>query len=130
MLERRLAVEGQAVRACGSLSPATPPTRGVRLTRPSVLALPAAEQRRVEQQHAARELGWRAAHIRLRKPPSEWPTRKAGSPALSPRAREVVQLLHQVRPVVGDGVLRVVPELVDGLAREAARCAGCLNSTA
>jgi hypothetical protein len=33
---------------------------------------------------------------------------------------EIGQLLHQVRPVVGDGVLRVVPELLDGVDLEAA----------
>ena len=40
--------------------------------------------------------------------------------AIGSRLREVGQLLHQVRPVVGDGVLRVVPELLDCTDREAA----------
>jgi len=34
---------------------------------------------------------------------------------------KVTQLLHQMRPVVGDGVLRVVTKLLDGTNREAAR---------
>ncbi|MCY1542572.1 hypothetical protein D9M68_783270 [compost metagenome] len=40
--------------------------------------------------------------------------------AVGTQLGEVGQLLHQVRPVVGDGVLRVVPEFLDGVDLEAA----------
>ena len=36
------------------------------------------------------------------------------------RLGEIGQLLHQVRPVVAHGVLRVVPEFLDGVDVEAA----------
>jgi hypothetical protein len=83
--------------------------------------LPAAQERRVQQQHPARQLRVACGAHRTEEAAQRMAHQEGGFAGLVDLARgEVVQLLHQPRPVVADRVLRIVAELVDGLDREAA----------
>ena len=65
----------------------TEPTSCVRLITPSVVARQPPMTGESSSTTPRASSGCRAAAIRLRKPPSEWPTRNAGSPVFCTSSR-------------------------------------------
>ena len=95
---------------------------GVRFMRLMRAGAPAADERRVDQHHAAGEFRMpRGAHQAQEAAERMADEEHRRRPPPSTRVlREIGELLHQVRPVVGDGVLRVVAEFLDRIDLEAA----------
>ena len=81
---------------------------------------PAADHRGIEQEHPASELRM----ARCTHGAEDATERMADKPSffacfLDQRLHEICELLHDMRPIIGDGVARVVPELVNRLNSEA-----------
>ena len=83
---------------------------------------PAAQQWGIEQQHAACQIGFAGGRHQAEEAAqrvAHQPGRLPGPLYLGPG--EVDQLLHQLAPIVADGVARIVAKALDGAHLEAAR---------